>query len=355
MRQSLEGRPHALIDVSPLRHRWAPLLRGRKLLTRLLLRKEYQRDRQPLVLEHYARQIEQRLRTEDVDVVFSPSTIPIARLRSSEPIVFWTDAVFAGLVDYYPDFSNLSRSSRAAGDRMERAALERAALAVYSSEWAAEMAVDYYGADPAKVEVVPFGANLERALPPDDVASVVEARPADRCELLFVGVGWLRKGGDVAVEVARRLNRAGLETRLTVIGSDPPEATAFVRPLGFVSKASPEGRSLLERLLCEAHFLILPTRADCTPMVLAEANAFAVPTLTARTGGIPTIVTDGRNGFAFPPEAEAQDYCDRILELLAERARYRALALTAYEEYATRLNWETAGSRVTGLLDRVVR
>ena len=350
MRRSLEDESHTIFDISPLRDRWAPVFRARKLLTRVLLRQDYHRDREPLVLESYARQVAERLQGEDVDVVLSPSTIPIARLRRG-PIAFWTDAVFAGLVDYYPGFSNLTRGTRVAGDRMERDALERASLAMYSSDWAAEMAVEYYGADPRKVYVVPYGANVDEPLAAEDVGAVVDARPSKRCELLFVGVQWLRKGGDVAVDVARRLNDAGLETRLTIVGSGAADRPPpFVRPLGFVSKAASEGRALMRRLFSDAHFLTLPTRADCSPIVLCEANAFAVPTLTTRTGGIPTIVTDGRNGYSFAPEAGAAAYSDTILELFGDYTRYRALARDAHHEYRTRLNWETAGARVKALL-----
>ena len=62
-------------------------------------------------------------------------------------------------------------------------------------------------ADSALAEI--FSLNAQR---------MIEARPNDRCRLLFVGIGWERKGGDVAVEVARLLNDRGLPTELTMLG-----------------------------------------------------------------------------------------------------------------------------------------
>lgn len=98
--------------------------------------------------------------TANVDVVFSPGTIPIAHLKTNYPIVFWADATFAGMIDFYPSFSNLCSRSIRDGNRMEQAALSKCSLAIYSSEWAAKTALDNYDVNPQKVKVVPFGANI---------------------------------------------------------------------------------------------------------------------------------------------------------------------------------------------------
>ena len=60
-------------------------------------------------------------------------------------------------------------------------------------------------------------------------------------------------------------------------------------------------RDTLYRAFAESHFLVLPTQADCTPLVIAEANAFGVPCLVSVLGGLPTLVQDGQNGRLYPP------------------------------------------------------
>ena len=356
MGRSLEDADHQIVHISPLREKWTYALKAKKAFFSAVTGREYLRDREPLVLESYARQVIERL-TDDVDVVFSPSTIPIARLRCEQPIVFWTDAAFAGMVDFYPSFSRLTAESRSAGDAMERSALERCALAIYSSAWAAETAVSYYGADPGKVKVVPFGANVEESPSPESIESIIDSRPTDRCHLLFNGVDWWRKGGDVAVAVARELNERGLETKLTVVGVPAGTAPAlpFVRELGFVNKESSSGRRLIENVLTEAHFLILPSRAETFGIVLCEANAFGVPCLTTNVGGIPTIVRDDVNGHTFDRDAGAERYCTYLLDVFADSDRYRRLALASFHEYTSRLNWTTAANTVKVLLDEIAR
>ena len=72
-----------------------------------------------------------------------------------------------------------------------------------------------HGADPEKVEVAPFGANMRITHTREDVVAAVAHRPPESCRLLFVGVDWYRKGGDRALESATILNDWGLPTGLT--------------------------------------------------------------------------------------------------------------------------------------------
>jgi Glycosyltransferase Family 4 len=118
------------------------------------------RDREPLVTKGYAAQATRRLKSVEHDIVFSPGTVPIGHLETSKPIVYWADATFDGMLDYYEDFSGLSRRSLRNGRALEQSALDRCSLALYSSEWAATSALEHYRVDPRKVHVVPFGANI---------------------------------------------------------------------------------------------------------------------------------------------------------------------------------------------------
>jgi len=83
------------------------------------------RDREPLVSRGYAAQADRRLRSVDHDIVFSPGTVPISHLATSKPIVFWTDATFDRLVDYYEGWTRLSRRTLRHGHAVEQNALDR--------------------------------------------------------------------------------------------------------------------------------------------------------------------------------------------------------------------------------------
>ncbi|RZK15331.1 MAG: group 1 glycosyl transferase, partial [Flavobacterium sp.] len=97
----------------------------------------------------------------DVDCYFSPSSLPIAYFETNKPKIFYADATFANLINYYEKFKGLSIKTIDEGHKIEKQALDTCSIAIYSSEWAAKTAIEFYGADSKKVKVVPFGTNLD--------------------------------------------------------------------------------------------------------------------------------------------------------------------------------------------------
>jgi len=341
MAQAIKNESISLDFIGPLKKRHALQAYIKSAYYHGLIRKRYLRNRGPSILKGYAGQIALRLSKISPDIVFSPGTIPIAYLDCAQPIVIWTDSVFAGMIDFYPEFSNLCGESVINGNAMERSALERCALAVYSSDWAARTAINNYNVPPGKVKVIPFGANLDCRRTLDDIKYMVSSRPAKICKLLFLGVDWFRKGGDTAVKVAKELNDSGLRAELTIAGCRPPGPfPGYVNALGRIDKSSEEGRTRIDKLLSESHFLILPSRADCFPIVFPEANSFGVPCISTDVGGISTAIKDGLNGRLFPKDAGISEYCGYIQGVFRDPDRYRELALSSFHEYESRLNWK---------------
>jgi glycosyltransferase involved in cell wall biosynthesis len=319
-----------------------------------LLGTTFLRYRRPSTLDAYARQVEEAIAGRNVDVVFSPSSFPIARLKPGIPAVFWSDACFAGLIDFYPYTTNLCKQTLRVGNLTEQDALDRCSLAIYTSDWAARTALESYKVDPAKVKVVPYGANADAAKTLEQVKASLDTRSNERCELLFIGVEWERKGADIALETAVELNRRGIPTRLHLVGCEPPGKVPDCVVLhGFISKKSPEGRAKMDALLASSNFLIVPSRAECFGLVFAEASSFGLPSLAADVGGIPSVVRDGINGRLFPLSARGEVYADEVVSLMEDPARYREMALNAFAEYETRLNWRVAGQAVVNLLKQI--
>ncbi|MBE9016483.1 glycosyltransferase family 4 protein [Chroococcidiopsidales cyanobacterium LEGE 13417] len=353
--QSLKDRLISIDYIGSLREKYKLLFKAKKLVYKSLFHKMYLRDREPLILKNYAHQIKKQLST-DASIVFSPGTIPIAYLECHQPIVFWTDATFAGMINFYPEFSNLCKETIDNGNTMERLALERCKLAIYTSEWAAKTAIENYGVEPEKVKIVPFGANIQHSDRINDIQTILDLRSRNKCKLLFLGIDWFRKGGDIALEVTKQLNQAGIGTELTIAGCHPPlqeYLPSYVKVLGFVSKSTQDGQQLINRLLAESHFLILPSRAECYGVVFCEANSFAVPCISTDVGGISTVVKDGLNGKLFSTNTNVADYCSYISDIFSNYSQYRSLALSAFNEYQSRLNWSVAGKTVNKLLSEI--
>lgn len=312
----------------------------------------YQPGREIFVAKHYAWQIKKQINAA-TELVFSPGTIPLAYLETKKPKVFYTDGTFAGMLASSRVYENLCAETIKCGHKIEQAALSNCSLAIYASDWAAQSAIDNYQVSPDKVKVVPFGANIECNRTCEDIRSMIGRRSKKICRLLFMGVNWEQKGGDLALRTAEALNRAGLKTELHIVGirtlpvKDLPD---YAYNHGFVSKASAEGRQKIDKLLGSSHFLILPTKAECFGIVFCEANSFGVPNIATHVGGVPTVIKDDINGRLFPLSATAEEYARYIMDVFNDYDRYETLALSSFGEYQNRLNWKVAGQKIIDLM-----
>jgi glycosyltransferase involved in cell wall biosynthesis len=306
--------------------------------------------------QHYSEQAAKKIATLSVDAIVSPLINPIAYLDCKQPIVLWTDALYASLLGFYPPFSYHSASSIHQGNEITKACLSRCSLALFSSDWAANSALELYGMSREKVHVVPFGANIDNWPSLSDIQTIIANRATDKIKLLFLAKSWERKGGDVVLSVAKALHDAGYPVELNIVGYQPPGMTnppPYVKCLGYISKHKKDGKERIRQLLAETHFLFVPSRAEAYGIVFCEANAFAVPCLTTYVGGIATIVKDNVNGMTFGLDATVQTYCEYITNLMHDRQRYNAMAMASYNEFITRLNWPAAALHVKALIESV--
>jgi glycosyltransferase involved in cell wall biosynthesis len=364
--QAMRSQVRAMHLIGPLSHirPVAPLLLAKREFYRQVRVKSYHPKRDRLMVRDYSRQIARHLAKLDANIVFSPlspCSQPIAYLDCAQPIVIWTDTVWASVVDFYPEYSSKLICKETLRDAIvnERAALSRVALAIYWSDWAAQSAIRYHGLDPSKVRVVAPGPALDdkEALGLDEARQLVRERPGDRCRLLFVGIDWTRKGGDKALEIAKLLNASGLATELTVVGCEPQvdgPVPEFVRVIGHLSRSNEKDAAKLNRLYQTSHFLIMPTRADAFGLVFAEANAFALPSIATNVGGIPEIIKYGINGATFALTAEPIEYCNFIANLMHHYNEYVELALSSLGEFQTHLNNRKATAAVLSLMEQLL-
>ena len=181
-----------------------------------------------------------------------------------------------------------------------------------------------------------------------DINALIQKKNFDVCKLLFIGVEWLRKGGELAVKVAVNSISAEFELSCMWLVATHPATARYVKRHGFVSKASEAGRRLLDELFSQAHFFILPTRADCTPVVFPEAGSYGLPVLT--TGWRDSdLIRNGKNGQTFKLDESPEAYCDFIEKRMLSKQEYEQLALSSFREYSERLNWTSAGRQVSSL------
>jgi glycosyltransferase involved in cell wall biosynthesis len=281
------------------------------------------------------------------DLIICIANTPLGAFISSRyPTMHVSDATFALMQNYYPHFAKLSPWIKRAANSLERQIIRNSRACLYSSQWAANSAVRDYAGDPKKIHFVPWGCNIEPSVEPADLSS--HTGPHAICSIVFIGVDWIRKGGDIALATVALLRRAGVPTHLHVIGAKPDGSidSEAVTWHGFVSKSTPEGVARLDFLLKRAAFLLLPTRQDCTPMVFAEANAYGIPAISTLTGGIGSVLSNGINGYALPEGVGPEVYSALIAEIWSDRQRYLELRKSSRNYSETILNWKLWAARI---------
>jgi glycosyltransferase involved in cell wall biosynthesis len=309
-----------------------------------ILGKHHRNDRNTEFLEALGAEFAARTAGRTFDLIFCPGSEIVAALQTDMPVVFCADATFGNLVDYYWDFTGLSAEYRRQGFAQENMALAKATLAVFPSDWAARSAIEQHGADPARVAVIPFGANLGSDNRRSEVMAWIAARPAAPIRILFVGRHWERKGGDLVIATALTLISHGHPVEVDIVGCELPadyRGVPWIRAHGLLHQCNPVDMVELRRLYAEAHFLFVPSRAEAYGFTFTEANAFGVPPVGTRTGGIPAIIQHGHNGLLLPLDARPADYADAIVAAFADRVRYQEMCHRAFELFEQQLNWPT--------------
>jgi glycosyltransferase involved in cell wall biosynthesis len=182
-----------------------------------------------------------------------------------------------------------------------------------------------YGVDPADVLVLWPGVDVETWAP-------LETRPpGDERRILFVGAEFERKGGRLLLrwvnETARR------DFRVDVVTQEPVDPTPRVT----VHNGFAPNQPGLVALIRQADLLVLPTRADMSPWVIAEAKAAGTAVISTTVGAIPELVRDGVDGWLVDPD----DYtclAGRLEEALGDSQRLHEFGLRAREDAMERFN-----------------
>lgn len=332
-------------DVQYFHYKWPWYIREQ-----LILHKQFQKlhNRKVAVefLQGYARwfskQLEKELRIMKPDILFVPGAPQlIAYCKTSVPIIYMADATFQQLQGYYDSFSNLAPYNIQQGIELDRNAFDNAAHCMLASDWAKQSAVNDYHIHEKKITVQPLGGNL------DIIPAVSELKKEKNkiCRLLFLGVEWERKGGQIALDTFYALQNKGMQVQLKIIGCQPPlhikDKNVTVIP--FLNKNIKEEAQQLYNILLQTDFLLLPTRAECAGVVFCEAGAFGIPSITTDTGGVRTYVQNGINGFTLPLSSGAGAYAEKILDLYTNDDSYRLLCANSRNEFETRLNWDAWG------------
>lgn len=289
-----------------------------------------------------AKRVAKEIKGKNIDILFAPTCAnEIAFLKTDLPIIYFNDATFHQLLNYYGGMSGFGYLSKKITTFIEKKALKKADRLVFSSEWAANHARDFYGISSEKIDVIKFGSN---AIVPEKIN--LDKDYSGEITFLFLAVDWVRKGGEIALKAIEILREKGYPVKLQVVGCTPPRNSEAMNVIPFLNKNIPEEAQKVRDFLNNAHFMFIPTRADCTPISFCEAASYGLPIISTDTGGVSAHIEHGKTGILLSEKATAEDYAREIEQLIKTPTLIKTFSQNAREKYDKELNWDVWGKRM---------
>ncbi len=167
--------------------------------------------------------------------------------------------------------------------------------------------------------------------------------------LLYVG----RLSAEKQIETIYPILQALPRARLALVGDGPHRqhlekifagtATHFV---GYLSGEDLAGA------YASADAFLFPSSTETLGLVLLEAMAAGCPVVAANRGGIPDIVTNGKNGWLYDP-ADADGFLTATRNLLGQKEHHQQMRLAARQE-AERWGWGAATAQLRSYYNQVL-
>ena len=224
--------------------------------------------------------------------------------------------------------------------------------------------IDLYGADPAKITIMPPGVDLAR-FHHIDQAVAKERVGIGRCKknILFAGRIEPLKGIDTllrAISILEHKKHTILERAcVTIVGGDPKEDT-LDSEMGrlqqlcgelnldqLVTFVGSKDQMMLPNYYAASEMVVMPSHYESFGLVALEAMAMGTPVIASEVGGLAHLIKDGVTGYHVPSR-DAHALARRICELLDDPARQKQMGECA-AFYAQAYAWECIVDQAMGV------
>lgn len=232
----------------------------------------------------------------------------------------------------------------------EQQVVDEADRLIVNTEDEAHQLVSLHHADPARIDVVHPGVDLETFRPGDKLAARgALGVAADEKVVAFVGRIQPLKAPDVLLRAAALLP----DVRVLIAGGPsgsglaaPDALVALAGELGISDRVTflpPQSRENLVNVYRAADLVAVPSYSESFGLVAVEAQSCGTPVVAASVGGLPVAVDDGVSG-SLVPGHQPDQWAGAIDALLR---RDPAQLSRAAVEHARKFSWDNT---VDGLL-----
>lgn len=320
--------------------------------------------RHPLIVTLRRRYVSRLFAGQKYDAVFAVGSLSAACLPADidKPVFQYIDGTIAVMEGYYSSKST-ARTSLRYEQRFEICGLQKSiggGLIFAASDWVGESCIRDYKIPADCVAVTRIGSNNEVALTASALNAIIDKRLKSLSEgelnILFVGKDWDRKGGADLLKLSEKLIKSGHKLRVWIVGCAPDipdELKSVVEIYERLNYDVPEDKIIFDKLYETAHFFVLPTHAECVGVVFCESSNRGLPSIAYATGGVPSLIQNGVNGYLFEMNRKdaVSEMSERILETAGNIEQYGKLCRTTYAFYKDNLCWEKIMNKICRNID----
>ena len=178
-----------------------------------------------------------------------------------------------------------------------------------------------YGA--GKVVCIHNGIDLKKVQVKQERAKVRQCLGVGSNECVVGTVGRLTtvKGHDIMIQTARLLKNENVDCKFLIVGDGPLmlKLKALAQTLGIEKEVILAGqRDDVYDLINAMDIFLLPSLHEGIPMVLLESLALGCPVIASRVGGIPEIVSHGKEGLLVEP-GRVEELKENVSLLIKDR------------------------------------
>jgi len=171
--------------------------------------------------------------------------------------------------------------------------------------------------------------------------------------VLFVGRLAPKKGVEYLIEAVADVSS---DAELWIVGDGPKReelerlASECNVDATFFGQIKP---SEINQFYHQASILVLPsTEGEGMPNAVLEAMSYEVPVITTRSGGLPTLITEGQNGYLVPMR-DAKAIAERIDNLLNDSSLRHNIGTNGREYVIDNHSWNTLVSCLNNIYREV--
>jgi len=195
------------------------------------------------------------------------------------------------------------------------------------------MLESHYYLPPSRIMCAYAGSNI----PPTDCKTYIQR--AESKNILFVGIDWERKGGEILRTAFDLVLQVHPDAHLTVIGCTPPFDSPSVSVLGLLPSHS------LPKYYSSANIFCMPTLHEPFGIAFLEAMSFSLPVVSTSIGALVDMVDPSSTGYLVSP-GDPNALADKLIYLLSHPDIAVAFGLAGRRRLDERYSWSSVANKL---------